>query len=99
VNGLRRWSGLLKEFVVSNTQRAIFPDFIAKKGKDIYAVEVKTGNAYLLAHQVEILQLAKKHGLDPYILHIKIDIAIKEVSFMKMERYSRKRSLPVSRTT
>jgi hypothetical protein len=37
----RRWSGLQKESVVSETQGAGFPDFIARKGKDIYAIEVK----------------------------------------------------------
>jgi hypothetical protein len=95
----RRWSGLLKEFVVSETQRAGFPDFIARKGKNIYAIEVKTGNPYLLANQLEVLQLAKKHGLKPYVLHMRMDIAIKEVKRERererererMEQYPRKR--------
>ena len=51
------------------------PDFLARKGKDMYAVEVKTNKAYLLASQMTVLEIAKKHGIKPYVLYLDLNSA------------------------
>jgi|GEM_PF-4077471 len=86
----QRVSGFLKE-VVKTFRGSGLPDIIAKKGREIYAIEVKTGRSYLLLTQTKILELASRHGIKPYVLHMKIDVKVKEANLMKMESYPRKR--------
>ena len=67
------------------------PDFIAKRKKILYAIEVKTGNAYLLASQVKALEMAEKHHIKPFILHLNVSAKIKEASLLDLKSYPRKR--------
>ena len=84
-----QWSP--RESIPSYVRTEGLPDIIAKKGKEIYAIEVKTGRSYLLLNQARVLELANKHGIKPYVLHMKIYVKIKGVNIMKMESYPRKR--------
>lgn len=52
------------------------PDLVCRKGDEIYIVEVKTdsANLYLKPERVKGLLLARKFGLIPLLIHIKVNI-------------------------
>jgi hypothetical protein len=62
------------------------PDLVAKKGKEIYVVEVKTnsGNIHLKPEKVQGLLSARKFGLIPLIVHMNIDIKASDFSIQEL---------------
>jgi hypothetical protein len=51
-------------------------DFIAKKDKKFYLVEVKTNRAILQDYQRKMLEKSKEFGFIPVVLRVKVDISI-----------------------
>lgn len=52
------------------------PDLVARRDGDVYLIDVKTGKARMLPTQMKVFQLARKHGLKPYILNIELETKV-----------------------
>jgi hypothetical protein len=51
-------------------------DLIAKRGEELWLVEVKSANSRLIPMQIRALELARKHGIKTSILRVRFDIKL-----------------------
>ena len=50
------------------------PDIVAKRGDDLYVIEVKANTAVLPPLQRTALDLARKYGFHPKVIHARLTI-------------------------
>ena len=74
-NGKGNYEDFLWEASASRSCHFGF-DFIAKKDRNFYLVEVKTNRAKLQDYQRKMLERSKEFGFIPVVLRVKVDINI-----------------------
>lgn len=69
-----------------SVEHSYTPDLVAKKGDEIYIVEVKvnTGSRYLTGAKLHGLKSARDFSLVPLVVNLKLDIQVPELSVKEL---------------